>query len=38
MQKKIKKIFFVFGIIPSEKVAINCLCQEENTYHRQSMG
>ena len=36
--KKMEKIFFVFGIIASENVAINCLCLEENTCHGQSMS
>ena len=37
MQKKIRKVFFVSEIIASENVAINCLYEEENTCHRQSM-
>ena len=28
MKKKIERKFFVFEIIPSEFVALNCLCQE----------
>ena len=38
MQKKVEKKFFVSEIIASEDVAINCLCYEENTCHRQSMS
>ena len=38
MKKKIQKKFFVFEIIPSEFVALNCLYQEENTCHRHSVG
>ena len=38
MQQKIEKIFFFFETIASKNVAINCLCSEENTCHRQSMG
>ena len=34
MKKKIKKKFFVFDIIASEFVALNCLYQEENIFHR----
>ena len=33
MKKKIEKNFFVFEIITSEFVALNCLSQEENTCH-----
>ena len=33
MKKKIQKTFFVFEIITSEFVALNCLWQEENTCH-----
>ena len=36
--KKLSKIFFVSEINASEIVAINCLCKEENTCHRESMG
>ena len=28
MKQKIERKFFVFEIIPSEFVALNCLCQE----------
>ena len=31
MKKKIIKKIFIFQIIPSEFVALNCLYQEENT-------
>ena len=31
MEKKIQKKFFVFDIITSELVALNCLYQEQNT-------
>ena len=34
MKKKFEKKPFVFEIIPSELVALNCLYQEENTCHR----
>ena len=37
-KKKIKKMFLVFEITVSENDAKNCLCKEENTSHRQSMG
>ena len=37
MKKKIEKKFFVFEIITSELVALNCLYQEQNTYHRDSL-
>ena len=37
MQRKIEKKYFVFEIILSELVALNCLYIEENTCHRQSM-
>ena len=37
MKKKIQKKFFVFEIITSEFVALNCLYQEENTCHRHSV-
>ena len=36
--KKNYKIFFVSEIFASEKVAINCFCQEENTCSQQSIG
>ena len=37
MKKKIDKKFFVFEIITSDFVALNCLYQEENTCHRISV-
>ena len=37
MQEKIEKKLLVFEIIASELVALNCLYEEENTCHRQSM-
>ena len=37
MKKKIQKMFFVLEIITSEFVALNCLYQEQNTCHRDSM-
>ena len=37
MKQKIARKFFVFEIIPSEFVALNCLYQEENTCHRNSV-
>ena len=37
MKKKIQKKFFGFEIITSEFVALNCLYQEENTYHWHSV-
>ena len=37
MQEKIQKKLFVFKIIPSKLVALNCLCSEDNTGHQQSM-
>ena len=37
MRRKIVRNFFVFQIIPSEFVALNCLYQEENTCHRNSV-
>ena len=37
MEKKKKKKLFVFEIIISEIVALNCLYQEENTCHRSSV-
>ena len=33
MKKKIEKTLFVFEIITSEFVALNCFLQEENTCH-----
>ena len=37
MQKKYQKKLFVFEIIGSELVALNCLYSEENTCRQQSM-
>ena len=37
MHKKIAKKFFVFEIIASELVTLNCLYKEENTWHRHSV-
>ena len=37
MRKKMKKMFFVFEILLAEYVALNCLYQEENTCHRDSV-
>ena len=37
MQKKVQKRFFLFEIIPSELVALNCLYLEENTCFPQLM-
>ena len=37
MHKKIKKKFFVFEIIASELIALNCFYSEENTCHRESV-
>ena len=37
MQGNIGEMFFVFEIIVSELVALNCLYLEENTCHQQSM-
>ena len=37
MKKKIQRKIFVFEIIASEYVALNCLYQEENTIHRHSV-
>ena len=37
MHKNIKKFFFISDINASELVALNCLFEEENTCHRQSM-
>ena len=38
MKKKIKKKFFVFQVIRSEFVALNCLYQEQNTCHWVSVS
>ena len=38
MQKKIEEKFLLFEIIPSAFVALNCLYQEENTWHRRTVG
>ena len=37
MENKIEKKLFVFEMISSELVALNCLYSEENTPHQQSM-
>ena len=37
MKKKMEKKFFVFGIITSEFLALNCLYQEQNTCPRHSL-
>ena len=37
MKKKIKKKFFIFEIITSELVALNCLYREETTCHGHSV-
>ena len=37
MQKIIQKKLFVFEIITSEVVALNCFYEAGNAYHRQSM-
>ena len=37
MKQKIEKKRFVFGIITAEFVALSCLYQEENTFHRHSV-
>ena len=37
MQKIIRKIFFVSGIIPSEDVGKICVYYKENTCNRQAM-
>ena len=37
MKKKIQKKFFVFDIITSDFVALNCLYQEDNTCNRHSV-
>ena len=37
MQETIEKEVFVCYIIPSELVAVNCVCYKETTCHRQPM-
>ena len=37
MQKQNQKKFFVFEIIASELIALNCLYSEENTCYRQAV-
>ena len=37
MNKKNQKIFFVFEIISSDLVSLNCLYSEQDTCHRQPM-
>ena len=37
IQEKIHKKLFVFKIIASELVALNCLYEQEITCHQQSM-
>ena len=37
MEKEIEQKFSLFEIIPSEFVALNCLYQEENTWHRHTV-
>ena len=37
MKKKFEKKFFVFDIIGSDFIALNCLHQKENTCHRHSV-
>ena len=37
MQKKVQKMFSVSEIITSELAVLNCLYQEGNTCHQQSM-
>ena len=37
MKKKIEKKFFLFEIITSEFVALNCLYPEQNTCNRHSV-
>ena len=36
-KKKIEKKFFVFEIIASELLALNCLYEADNACHRQSL-
>ena len=38
MKQNIDKNFFVFEKIASELVALNCLCEADNTCHRLSMS
>ena len=37
MKQEIEKKFLLVAIIPSEFVALNCLYQEENTWHRKTV-
>ena len=37
MKKKIEKKFFIFEVITSEFVALNCLLEEENICHWHSL-
>ena len=37
MLKRVDKEIFVFEIIASELVALNCLFQADNAYHREAM-
>ena len=37
MQNKIKKNFFIFQIVASELVALNCLYYADNACHRHSI-
>ena len=37
MKKKIEQKFLLFEIISSDFVALNCLYQEENTWHRYTL-
>ena len=37
MTKKIQEELFVFKIVASEFVALNCLYKEANTCHRQTV-
>ena len=37
MQQKTEKTFFVSEIIASELVSLNCLYEEQDTFHRQPM-
>ena len=36
MQQKIEKKFFVSEIIAYELVSLNCLSEEEDTFHQQA--